>query len=444
MRSSVLRFAAIGAMAVFLAGCESVGGWLGSREAPPLPGDRVSVLSYERTLEPDPTMSDVEIRLPKPYENANWPQPGGVATHALYHLEADGNLKPLWRARVGAGASSEVRLLSGPIVANGMVYVLDSRDWLAAFEAGTGKRVWRVNLAPVGEEEGGFGGGVAYANGQVFATTGYGEIISLDPLTGGEFWRTKTGAPFRGGPTVSAGRVFAISNDNRLYALDSRTGKKLWTHSGIVETTGVLGDSVPAVSGGIVIAAYSSGEIFALRVDNGQVAWGDTLTAVGRITPLGALSDINGLPVIDRGRVIVSGHAGQTTVIDIRTGRRIWEQSVASLETPWVAGDFIFLVTTDSEVVSLSRKDGRIRWVRALKRFEDPERREGAINWSGPVLVSNRLILTSSEGGAISISPYDGSVLGRISLPDGVSVAPVVAGQTMYILTNDGELVALR
>ena len=34
--------------------------------------------------------------------------------------------------------------------------------------------------------------------------------------------------------------------------------------------------------------------------------------------------------------------------------------------------------------------------------------------------------------------------MGRVEIPGGTSIAPVVADQTLYILTNDAELVALK
>jgi hypothetical protein len=60
------------------------------------------------------------------------------------------------------------------------------------------------------------------------------------------------------------------------------------------------------------------------------------------------------------------------------------------------------------------------------------------------VLVSNKLIVVSSEGYAEALSPYTGTLMGRVEIPGGTSIAPIVADETLYILTNDAELVALK
>ena len=77
-------------------------------------------------------------------------------------------------------------------------------------------------------------------------------------------------------------------------------------------------------------------------------------------------------------------------------------------------------------------------------RYEDPKAQEDPIIWTGPILVSDRLIVAGSHGKALAISPYSGRILGSIELPSGVSVPPIVAGGTVYFLADDAELVAYR
>jgi outer membrane protein assembly factor BamB len=132
--------------------------------------------------------------------------------------------------------------------------------------------------------------------------------------------------------------------------------------------------------------------------------------------------------------------------IDLRTGERVWERDLASLQSPWVAGDFVYVVTVDAEVVCLSRNDGRIRWVQPLARYRDPESKgsKGPIAWFGPVLAGDRLVLLSSNSDAVSISPYTGDILGQLRLGNAAVVGPVVAEGVLYILTDDAKLTALK
>ena len=106
--------------------------------------------------------------------------------------------------------------------------------------------------------------------------------------------------------------------------------------------------------------------------------------------------------------------------------------------------DHAYVVTTDQRLLCLTRKEGRVRWIHQLPQFQNEDLKTRPIDWTGPVLVSNKLIVLSSDGFAEALSPYTGQLLGRVAIAGGTNIAPVVAGGVMYIYTNDAELVALR
>ena len=96
-----------------LAGCDTVSEWMGEGEPPPVPGERLSVISVERQLEPDPGTEALTVRLPPPYVNEDWPQSGGYPHHAMHHLAAADTLALRWRARIGSGTDDD-----GPALAD--------------------------------------------------------------------------------------------------------------------------------------------------------------------------------------------------------------------------------------------------------------------------------------------------------------------------------------
>jgi len=437
MTGTTRKFALMAVALLLVAGCSS-------DDKEQLSGERLSVLVHARQLEPDPELRDQEILLPPPAPNPDWPQAGGYANHAMHHLEVGDSLREVWRADVGAAADDEERLVATPIVAEGKLFALDAETDVTALDAETGKRLWEAELTPEDEEDGHIGGGIAYENGKVFVASGYAEVIALDAETGKVLWRHRVDAPMRAAPTARGGRVFAITLDNQLFALNGETGEVLWTYRANPEVATLLGGASPAVDQGIIVAPFSSGELVALRVESGRDIWTDSLASVRRTDVLSSLSQIRGRPIVDRNRVYAISHSGLTAAIDLRSGQRIWDAEIGGPESPWIAGDYLFLLTNDSDLLCLSRDTGRIFWIRPLPRFEDPDDKEDPIVWTGPILASDRLIVAGSQGTAYAVSPYDGRVIGEQELPDGVSVAPIVAGNTLYVLTDDAEIVALR
>ncbi|NQW00234.1 MAG: PQQ-binding-like beta-propeller repeat protein [Rhodospirillales bacterium] len=424
---------------VAISGCDS---W--KKKEPPLPGTRVSVLQHERSVTADAEVANTEIVLPAPTPNTEWPQSGGYANHAMHHVQVGDALREVWSVDIGTGASDEERLGGEPIVAGGLVYTIDARSKVSAYNEKTGKRAWRVDLTPEFDDDGHINGGLAVSDGRLFVTTGFAQVIALEAPTGKELWRITLDAPLRAAPSVRGGRVFALTLNNKLFALDAETGKELWTHLGLPETASILGGASPAIDQGVVVVPYTSGQLVALRVDTGRLVWEESLAAVRRTDVISTLADIRGRPIIDRNRVIAMSHGGQIVSIDLRTGRRIWDRDIGGLESPWVAGDYIFALTNDAEVICLSRNDGRVYWVQGLPRFENPEDLADPITWTGPILASDRLIVAGSNGEALAVSPYSGKVLGVVKMPDRVSVPPIVANGSVFFLADDARLVAYR
>ncbi len=433
------------ATSVSLGACETFEQFLSPPNKANIRGERVSVLPTARTVEADPKLANEAVKLPKPTVNAEWPQPGGYADNVMHHLSAGGELQQQWSVSVGQGSSTSSRLTASPVVAAGKVFVLDSEVEVSAYDSKTGDRLWQSNLTPEDEDsEDGFGGGVAFDNGKVFVSTGFGFVAALDANTGKEIWRRATTVPFRAAPVVNGGRVFVATQENQLMALAEDDGRVLWDHRGIAESAGILGSNSVAVSGDLVVVPYTSGELFGLNVRNGRSLWSDTLARTGGLTPLSTLADISGRPVIDRGLVFANSHAGRIVAIDIRTGERAWTIDVGGTQRPWVVGDYVYVITDDAKVMCVRRADGRVRWITQLDAYRNAETKQGTISWSGPVLVSDRLIALSSEGYAVSVSPYTGEVLGKVDIPDKAFIAPVVADGIVYLLTDDGRLTALK
>ena len=423
-----------------LAACDD---WLGETTGPKLPGKRVSILTQAKALQPDEGKA-AEIILPRPDAVTDWPQAGGYPPHAMHHLELGDSLKRVWRADIGTGGSTRRILIAQPIVFNGRVYSLDADSRVASFDLGNGKRYWRIETAPEDVDRGTYGGGLACDEGKLFVTTGYSQLIAMDPETGEILWRQNLPSPVRGAPTARAGRIILVTVENETLCLSAEDGHQLWHHIGISEQASLLGGTSAAVDGNVVVVAYTSGEVFALRIENGTTLWSDTLSSLKRSDQVATLTDIRGLPVVDRGKVYAASNSDTVAAIDLRTGRRIWDKEVASMQTPWIAGDYLFVITNTPEITCFEAKTGRVMWVTPLKTWEDEDNKKARVVWTGPILASDRLIVVSSEGEALAVSPYSGELLGKEDLPDGVGIQPILADNTLIFITTEGELVAYR
>jgi outer membrane protein assembly factor BamB len=444
--SKILRSALILSAMVSLGACSVIGGITGGKGKPKTPtlGERIPILTSESAVEVDPALTDVAVLLPAAQINDAWGQPGGNAAKSMEHLAVGQALGAAWSVSI-PGSSKQVRLAAAPVVAGGRVYVMDTQANVHAIDAKSGGKIWTIDFGTSGKNKGSvFGGGVSVEEDKLYVTNGLGDVAALNASNGSVIWKKRPGSPLRGAPTIANGNIYVMSSDNQIYALKSADGNVEWASSGATELAGVFGVGAPAVAQGTVIAGFSSGELNAYRYENGRALWGDALSRTSITTSVSALADVDADPVIDRGRVFAVGKGGRMVSLELVTGQRLWEINVAGISTPWIAGEWLFVVTDDARLLCIARATGKVRWVSQLPRYQKVKKKAGQITWTGPVLAGDRLILASSEGQLANISPTDGKLQSVTKAGGAVFLPPVVAGNTLYILDNNGRLTAWR
>ena len=432
--------------------------------------DRISILQLSESLTIEAPTPPENLFIPEPYVNTDWPQVGGNVAHVVQHTGASGPLERAWSLDVGDGSGRKGRITAPPIVANGVIYVVDANYNVLAIDEATQERLWKYKVEAVrrestregkvsfidrikdpltftdgdGSDKEGVGGGIAFSDNKIIVASGLGKVVALDATTGAVIWESQTRVPMNSAPTVSNGRIFVASDDNELFAINSNTGEVIWSYQGIIETARMLTTPAAAVKDDVVLAPFSSGELIALRVQNGGVLWQDSLSSTARLTPLASLNDIAGGPAIADGYAIASAQSGVMTAFDLRTGQRVWSQPAGMLGIPLITADIVFAVTTEGQLAAMSKIDGNVLWLTQLRQYKNEKKRKDRIVWTGPILAGNRLVVASSRGQVVTVDPLSGTILNEMSAGGAVFVPPIIANETVYLLTDKAKLVALK
>lgn len=151
-----------------------------------------------------------------------------------------GGLGLVWSQDLPQGTT-----VSQPIEAQGRIFTATGHSLVSAFDAVTGKLLWRYDSGAA-ERAGyklrnGFGSkGLAYADGRVVVATHDGRLVSLSAADGSVVWSVQTTEPddmrfISGAPRVFAGRVLighggSDGGNARGYVTcyDAATGRFLW------------------------------------------------------------------------------------------------------------------------------------------------------------------------------------------------------------------------
>jgi len=382
------------------------------------------------------------LALPPQVQNANWTHRGGGPDHNPGHAALPGALAPAFSVPIGEGDSRGARITAEPVVAGGRIFTLDARATVSAFSTG-GQLLWqRLVVPPDASRSDASGGGLSTDGAVVYVSTGYGRLTALDAATGQPIWTQELDAPGSSSPTILGDVVLLVGRDGRAWALEAATGRVRWEVQGLPSTATWAGGAGVAARGDVVVLPHPSGEVRGVFPEGGLVRWTSVVAGTRQGSAAAyAATDIGGDPVLSGSTVYVGTFSGRTAALNAETGEALWSIAEGAQSPVVPAGDSVFLVNDLGELLRVEAASGGVIWRVALPQAEH---RRGVTAFYGPVLAGGRLIVGSSDGTLLQFDPTAGTALGGVTLPSGAASAPVVAGSTLYIVTEDGRLNAFR
>ena len=412
-----------------------------------LSGDREEVILGQRTLVVDEQASTELAGLGSAVVNRIFGHPGVSSAHDGGHLSLDLPLKRLWKARI-EDTGSDVVMLAQPVIVNGKVFVLGADALVSVFDLETGEVLTTEQID--NEQAGlfpGVAGGLAANEKILVAHAGRKMLTAIDSKTNQILWAVKHSEPLAGGPTLIGNEGVIVTDiDGSILTFRLNDGALVWQTSGLPADTVVLGSGSPAVHNSTAIVAGIGGEVSANAVTDGGLIWADSLATLAPRTPLEELGDILANPVHDGDAVYVVSQSGILGAFDSLTGIQLWEQPISSVQMPWVAGESLFLLTTSSHLVALRKSDGAVRWYTALPGSAELAAISATdvTRYFGPIVAAGQVHVISSAGRIYSLNADTGVMVDKQSLKGAVNVAPIIAQNTLVVLTRSGRLVAWR
>lgn len=331
-------------------------------------------------------------------------------------------IRQAWTASIGAvGFPLDVRVTGNTVAiasSDGTVGVIDAR---------TGGDLWRASVGTT------LAAGVGSDGRFVSVITRNNELIALE--SGRELWRQRLVAQSFTAPLVAGGRVFVLGADRAVVAFDALSGRKLWTQQRPGEPL-VLRQAGVLLAVGDTLVAGLSGRLVGMNPLSGSVRWEAPIAAPRGTNDVERLVDL--VARVSREGDVVCARAFQAAVgcVNVSRGSVVWSKPAAGSEG--VHGDdrFVFGVEGDGMVVAWRRADGERAWVSDRLRYR---------HLTAPLAVGRSVVVGDGGGLLHFLSREEGASLTRVAT-DGTAVAaaPVLAGNTLVVVTRAGGIFGFR
>lgn len=400
-----------------------------------LPGKRESVFtSNEKTLK----KANKRVKITPPISIDSWKQQHQNVENHLFHFESNPRLKLIKRINLGDINFKNLQYIPPPVIEDDIIYYSDNDFNILAKSLESGKVIWKKELELEESENFSFIGGISLEGNNVFVTTGLGNIYKINKTNGKDVWTKRFFMQFSRPPLVYKNKVFVISDDNQVLALNVNSGDTLWSHIGNIEEVSILGGSKPAIKGETLVVTYSSGEIYAFNQLDGSIVWFDNSNS-GSIFSRTNVNDIQSPLTIEDDTLYVPTFSEKLLVYNLSNGKKKWDLKLSSINPMVISGDVIFILDTSGKLICIEKKSGKLTWAVQLMMKKDGKE----IIWNGPLLSSNKLILVSSYGLVLSLSPFTGKILSKINFDENFINNPIQVKKSIYLISKQGTLFIL-
>ena len=331
-------------------------------------------------------------------------------------------VRQAWTARIPA-----VNFPLQTRVVGNQVVVAGGDGSVVTLDANTGAEVARANVGTT------LSAGVG-SDGRTHAVvTRDNNVVALEG--GREIWRYRLPTQSYTAPLVAGGRVFVLGADRSLTALDGRAGTLLWTVQRPAEPL-VLRQAGVLTAVGNTLVAGLAGRLVGVNPDSGNVTWEAPVASARGTNDVERLVDLVG--GVRRQDNVVCARAFQAAVgcVDTYNGNVAWTRTANG--ATGVDGDDqrVFGAESDGRVLAWRADNGDRSW--------SSER----LQWrylTAPLVLGRSVVMGDETGLVHFLSREDGSPLTRVSTDSsGIAVSPVVAGNTLVVVTRNGGVYGFR
>jgi outer membrane protein assembly factor BamB len=266
------------------------------------------------------------------------------------------------------------------------------------------------------------------AGGLVFVTTtttnNTNTLMALDDNTGATVWSADVSGCCFANAAYDSGKVFVVNIDGLMKGFDAASGTPLWSVSLPNQS---FFTSPPTAVNGVVFTggAGSGGTVYAVDETNGAVLW-------TRDVENGDHSS----PAVTQGNVFVSYSCPQSYAFAATSGQQLWHDdsccSGGGGKTPVVHAGQVYVrddFCDPTNGLVLDANTGAVI---------------GGFNADRPPAFIGNLALYFQSGTLVGVDIPSGQVLWSFAGDGGLTSAPLIVNQTIYIGSDSGTLFGLN
>ena len=345
----------------------------------------------------------------------------------LINFTETAKLNKVWLQNIGKGTDDSFTNIT-PTILDEQIFIADPKGNIAALTIKSGDFVWR------NDSRLSITGGPGAGSSLVLVGTSEGEILALSRNTGSEAWRTKVSSEVLSSPREADGVVVVRTIDGKIFALDAIDGKHLWIYDRSVPTLSLRGTSSPVIANGLIITGFDDGRLAVIELKTGKLVWEKKVAFSRGRNELERMVDIDAQPLVIEKIIYVTTFQANVSAISLETGQILWQREISSHSELSADKKNIFLTEDNGSVWALNRFTGASAW----KQVKLANRKV-----TGPAILGDKVIVCDAEGYMHWLDKETGNFAVRTRIGDNpILTQPINSNDILFVYSSSGALSA--
>ncbi len=339
-------------------------------------------------------------------------------------------VEKVWRTDIGGGADVKY-IKRSPYVDDNVLFVSEPKGRVRAYNAASGKDLWKVQLKDTEIE-----GGTGFGHGMVLLGTKNGEVIALNAASGVREWSSQVSSEILAPPSVGSGIVVVQTVDGKIFGLATATGDRLWMQEHSVPALTLRGTSTPVIVSDVVLTGLANGNVVAYRLSDGKQLWEVPVSEPRGRSAIERLTDVDAPPLVVGSTLYAAAYHGKLVAFNLQAGRILWARDISVYSGMAADANIIYVSDENGYVTALDLATGTRVW----------QQKGLHGRWlSAPAVIGNTVAVGDFEGYVHWLSTDDGRFVARYRVgSDAILGAPVAGTETLYVGDQGGEVAALQ
>ena len=338
-------------------------------------------------------------------------------------------IQKVWGASVGGGGK-KLRLGLGLAAADGKLFAAGRDGDVAAFDLKSGRQLWRTKTKQD------LTGGTGASAELVAVGSADGSVLAFSAANGAPLWTADIKGEVLSAPAISEKEVVVRTVDGKLRGLAVADGHELWSTEQQIPKLTLRGVATPVITREMALSGFDNGRVLAVSLADGSTVWDAPVSPSHGRTELERLNDIDAAVKVVGDDVFVVGFQGRAAMLALDSGQIWWTRDLSSYRGLDVDDEQMYVATSPGDVVALNRRTGAEVW-----RNDSLKNR----SLSAPAVVGDYVVVADIDGYVHWFDRATGTIAGRAKAGgDRVTNPPLVVNDTLYVINDDGDVMALR